>query len=836
MLAMLAHFNKMAVKALLRFKLHTVISFLSLGFGFVCFISAVLISNYTDSFDQHFPNADRIYNLVMRNTGELGGPDGFPIVNEPASRYLRAYFPEIPNIVRGSSGGSSEDVTIDGEAHSVAVRYVEDRFFDIFPLETLSGLAPGEALPPNSVMITEVTALRLFGRTDVVGERMLLSNRDDVVIAAVAKTSEYPSHLNSAIALFNSELFIPMDIQERARRQRRIDVGLNPDVDNWGNQSDYVYIEIPEGMDFDQDAFHRQLDEFVKLNIPEERAEFMTYELIPVNELMMATLSFVTGGFSIVNVLIVAGALVLMIGCLNYSNLVIAQLSLRSQEIGVQKILGSKRGLLIIQYCYESFLFVCFALLIVLGVMFGLLTNLQSAGMIGVGPAMLLDSSLWLAITVVVIVTVAIAGGYPALRTATVPLVSMLRPKGSSGYSGRLRATMVGVQFFISGTLMILAMVMFAQNVAMSQQLDGDVADPKIIVITPVSTFSVDPDLLVTQLKQHPGILSVTQVAIRPWDISMSSASLSESSDLNAATIEAATFSVGYEFTETMDVPFIGGRNFSRERSNDRFPNFADLSPTSGPFSVLIDDDLAQAFGHENAMEVIGATLYRHMGPPTIENEMAIELVVIGAIGAQKYQFVDFGSFGVQGNIVYLMPDSANTMIIKISKNNVNDSLQHIDDTWNQLMPNVALKRDFVDNLFYQAYNLFLGISAAIGTLSVFGFLIASIGLLGNATFITNIRRQEVGIRKVMGASSGRLLRMLLLDFAKPILIANVFAWPVGYLIGNTYVSMFAARTEFGAMPFIVSFLLSVLIAVLAVVSQSWKSARVRPAMVLRYE
>lgn len=833
---MLTHFNRMAAKALLRFKLHSVISLLSLCFGFICFISAVLISNYADSFDQNFPNADRIYNLTIHGTGTQFGPDGFPIVNEPAARYLRAYFPDIPNIVRGSSGGASQDVTVGDEAYTVAARYVEDRFFDIFPLETLSGLAPGEALPPNSVMITEEAAMRIFRRTDVVGERMLISNRDDVVIAAVAKTAEHPSHLNSAVTLFNTELFIPMDIQDQAQRNRRIAAGLNPDVDNWGNQSDYVYLEIPEDMDFDLDAFNLQLDEFVKSNIPADRAEFMTYKLIPVNELMMATLSFVTSGFSIVNVLIIAGALVLMIGCLNYSNLVIAQLSLRSQEIGVQKILGSKRGLLIIQYCYESLLFVCFALLLVLAVMYLLLANLQSSGMIGVGPAMLLDPLLWAAIAIVVVVIVAIAGGYPALRTATVPLVSMLRPKGSSGYSGRLRGLMVGIQFFISGTLMILAIVMFGQNAAMSQQLDGDIADPKIIITTPVSSFSVDPELLVTELKQHPGIISVTQVSIRPWDISFTSIRLAQSSDLNTTMIEAGNYNVGYEFVETMDVPFIAGRTFSRDRSNDRFPNYADLAPGIGPFSVLIDDELAQVLGFENAEAAIGETFYRHIGPPTIENQMAIELVVIGAVGDQKYQFVDFGSFGSKGSIYHLMPSVANTMIIKISKENVNDSLRYIDETWSRLMPGVVLKRDFIDNLFYQAYSLFLGISVAIGALSVFGFLIASIGLLGNATFITNIRQKEVGIRKVMGASSGKLLCMLLLDFAKPILIANAFAWPMGYLIGTTYVSLFAVRAELGAIPFIVSFLLSLLIAVVAVVSQSWKSAKVRPAMVLRYE
>ena len=127
-------------------------------------------------------------------------------------------------------------------------------------------------------------------------------------------------------------------------------------------------------------------------------------------------------------------------------------------------------------------------------------------------------------------------------------------------------------------------------------------------------------------------------------------------------------------------------------------------------------------------------------------------------------------------------------------------------------------------------------ISTSIGTLSVVGFLIASIGLLGNATFITNIRQKEVGIRKVMGASSKKLLAMLLIDFAKPIMIANAIAWPLGYVIGTGYTSLFAARAEVTIVPFLVSFLLSVLIAFAAVLSQSWKSARVRPAQVLRYE
>jgi putative ABC transport system permease protein len=832
---MISHFIKMALKAWLKFKLHSVISLLSLVFGFLCFISAVLLSNYTQSFDQHYPNADKIYNVVMRNTGPAGGPDNFPIINEPAARYLRAAFPEIPNIVRASSGAQG-DVTVDGQALTLATRYVESRFFDIFPLQTLHGLAPGEALPPNSVMITEAAAIKIFGRADVVGERLLINNRSDVSIVAVAAKPEFPSHLESSVTFFTSDLFIPMEVRENEIRERRIAAGSDPDADQWGNQSDFVYIEFPEDMDLDVDAFNQRLDQFVKTTLPEDRAEVMTYQLQPINKLVTSLTAVITGGFDIIKVLIVAGALVLLIGCLNYSNLVIAQLSLRSQEIGVQKILGAKRSLLVAQYCFESFLFVTSALLLTLLLFSGVLLQFQSAGIVGVGLSSLFDARLWLNLSSVMLVIIVIAGAYPALRTTSVSLVSLMRPKGSSGYSGKLRSLMVGVQFFISGTLMILAIVMFTQNAAMTQQLDGEVADPKIVITTPVDTYSVDPELLITELKQHPGVLSVTQVDIQPWEISMSTVDLSRSPDINATPTNISNLNVGYEFTQTMDVPLLAGRDFSRQRSNDEFPSLNQLNSNSGPYSILINDLTAQELGWENAEEAIGESVYRHIGPPSIDNEIVVEQLIIGSVGDQKYKFINFKSFGVSGSMYTLRPKSSNYLVIKIAKNNINDALIHIDETWKRLMPGIALKRTFADDLFYEAYNLFLAISASIAALSVFGFLIASIGLLGNATFITNIRQKEVGIRKVMGASSSRLLRMLLLDFAKPIIIANLFVWPLGYVIGNAYTSLFATQAQLTIFPFLLSLLLSVLIAVVAVISQSWKSAHVRPAMVLRYE
>jgi len=831
---MIAHFTRMAMKAFVRYRLHTVVSLMSLTFGFLCFMSAVLLSNYMGSFDQHFPNADRIYNLVMVNKSGAG-PDRFPIVNEPAARYLRTYFPEIPNIVRTNTG-NPEDVAVGDRAFQLDTRYVEERFFDIFPIETLHGLETGSPLPPNSVLITETAAQRLYGRTDVVGERLLLDNRSDLVIAGVTAEFEEPSHMNFGVSLFNVELFVPMDIQDQAIRERLISQGIDPDADRWGNQSDYVFLEIPEDLPFDEEEFARRLDQFALDSMPEDRSEVQSFDIIPVNSLITTTMAFITGGFDMTQVLIFAGALVLMIGCLNYSNLVIAQLSLRSHEIAVQKIMGSKRSMLIAQYCYESFLFVCISLIISTIVFYFLLNALQATGLKGLSPSLLLDADLWLPLAQVVVVIILIAGGYPALRTAIVPLIRMMRPKGSSGYSGRLRALMVGVQFFISGTLMILAIIMYSQNQALVQELDGAIADPKIVINTMTDTYQVEPELVATELLRHPAILAVTQVDTPPWNISNSSTGFTRSPGLNEDTVELSYHNVGYNYTDVMDMEVIAGREFEREPTNDHFPDYPSLTPSSGPFAAIIDDRGAQSLGWESATDAIGGTIYRRLGPPLVENRMEIELQIVGAMEKPHYQFIDFGAFGSQGNIFFLRPESARYMALKLDRNRLNEGLQHLEDTWQQLMPTVPLQREFFDDLFYSAYALFASIGWSIGALSVMGFLIASIGLLGNATFITNIRRREVGIRKVMGASSGRLLRLLLLDFAKPILIANALAWPLGYIIGSSYVSLFAVRAEVNAAPFILSLSLSVLIAVSAVISQSWKSSRVRPAMVLRYE
>ena len=215
---------------------------------------------------------------------------------------------------------------------------------------------------------------------------------------------------------------------------------------------------------------------------------------------------------------------------------------------------------------------------------------------------------------------------------------------------------------------MILAFVMFAQNSTMTQQLDGEVADPKLITTTAVDTFSADFELVKNELQSHPGVLSVSQVDLTPWSISSSPINLSRSADLNESTVVIGNRNIGYDYADTMDVSFLAGRNYSRDRANDRFPSLRNINANGGPYSILLDDRAAQALGFENAQASVGQSIYRHLEPPSVDREMAIELVVIGAIDKLKYQFVDFGVFGITGDALTLAPEFANLMVIKILK------------------------------------------------------------------------------------------------------------------------------------------------------------------------
>jgi putative ABC transport system permease protein len=175
-------------------------------------------------------------------------------------------------------------------------------------------------------------------------------------------------------------------------------------------------------------------------------------------------------------------------------------------------------------------------------------------------------------------------------------------------------------------------------------------------------------------------------------------------------------------------------------------------------------------------------------------------------------------------------------LLVRVSRQNIPATLAHIDRTWDAFAPSIPIKRRFTDELFEQNYEIFEIFNQVFAGLALFAVLVACIGLFGSATYATGRRVREIGVRKTLGASSNRIVRMLLWDFSKPVLVANAIAWPIGFVVMQIYFSMFVFRADPTGAPFIMSLLLTLLVAWVAVAAQSYDASRVQPARVLRSE
>jgi putative ABC transport system permease protein len=182
----------------------------------------------------------------------------------------------------------------------------------------------------------------------------------------------------------------------------------------------------------------------------------------------------------------------------------------------------------------------------------------------------------------------------------------------------------------------------------------------------------------------------------------------------------------------------------------------------------------------------------------------------------------------------FLIPEAATFPVVRIDRNNIAGALAHMDAVWNRLSPNAPLQRQFADDLFNTAYENATVFSRVLAGLSGFAFVIAMLGLFGMSIHVTSRRRREIGIRKTLGATAPRVVLMLLRDFSRPVVIANVIAWPLAFLAGQVYLELFVQRAPLSPVPFVISLLITLAVAWGAVSMQAVRAAGVKPARVLR--
>jgi putative ABC transport system permease protein len=797
--------------------------------------AAYALVTYWDNSDAHFDTIDRTYvvtaALDIQDQGVHTGT--WPYTNPDYAEYIRADNPELEAVVRSVRAG---DVSISaGERNMRGIRMLVDpEFSDIFELPFVAGDPETALKQPMSVVLTEETASSLFGDADPIGMGVVLANQVDVTVTGVVREIPEPSHLRGVDFFGSWEI---LDAIQLARQPELEELPERPE--NWyGGYCCTTYMLLDETSALTPQALDQQLSEFPGRHISAEQlSRFgLTVGMIPLRDLGTTALDSALFGpasevLSIVTLLFVLGGLILAVACINYASLATARAMLRSRDVGLRKVVGATRSQVATQYLFESAVLVGTAVVIALLVLSLLIPVFRETLEMDLASVDLLTS--WpvysFALTLLGSVTVA-AGAYPAFVLSRVRPVEALRV-GKLRRGPKFATTLlVGTQFFAASFLLIMVIVMYSQNVELRRNGVGAIGDPLLVIDNAAGLTGVSEETLRSELLGLPQVLSATAAAMPPWYGGVNLNTLSHTEDVIETGRAVIANPVGDNFFDVFEIPLIAGRALNSERAEDvALPS--DDRTADRTINIVVDDIFVTEFGFASPEAAIGQSLYSVHGP--IENVDFIQPMRI--VGVVENRPLQISAIGANASYFALTED-LEYQIVRLSGNDVPGALAAVDDLWSQLSPSMPRSRRFLDEVYEENYRLFGRMNQIFTILASMAFFISIVGLLGMAIHTANRRRHEIGVRKTLGASTPQVVRMLLRDFGKPVIIANLVTWPLGFLAASAYLSIFLFRIPLTPVPFILSLVVTMLVAWITVAGQALRAARVRPVEVLGCE
>jgi len=886
---MLGHYLAIALRNLRRAPFTALINVATLALGLVAFVAAYAIVAYWSHSDRHFANAARTYvvtaSLALRDGSISTG--NMPQSNELYQKYMRIEFPEFEAIARANPWSKTSSVTANGQRARVVAVAVDPEFLDIFDLPFIAGDPHTALASPDGVLLSEAAAIRLYGTRDVLGKTISLGgNRIDATVKGVIGKIPEPSHLGSSrTASLNFEMIAPWDLYDRLRQSfntpptpppaakpsdssatpaeansakpagddKAADKGTAgadappPETqpqqqnENWlGGYCCTTYAMLKRDSHVTGASIDARMRDFVTHHMTPEQLKLASVQAgaVPLSGMMVTQLDAQLlggsrGAISITTLLLGLGSLVLLVACVNYANLATARATRRAREIGLRKVIGARRSQLVAQYLLEAGVLTTAALVTAIGVVAAVARPVYDAIGIDMRVGTFGDAGFWLFVAALLVVVTLLGGAYPAFVLSRSLPIEALRV-GRVRVGPRFASTLlVGAQFTAASFLLIAVIVMNSQNAALARTGLGATRDQQLVIDNFAPVTGVDGELLRGELERLPQVKSVTGMTSTPWGDNVNLNLLSRKPEETATPVTAFQNNVGYDFFTTFDIPVLAGRVFDRAHSDLPPQNQNQNRNAPGPaqpVNVVIDRVLVRQLGFKSPSEAVDQTIYF----PGVLGQRVQPYQIIGVVENHPLYL---RGLGATSNIYHLAQGAGLTsVVVRLSADDISGGVAAVEAAWRKISPQSPLQRRFVDDLFNENFEKFARLSQVFVGLTGFAFFISIIGLFGMAVQVAGRRIHEIGVRKSVGARKSQIVLMLLRDFSKPVLIANVIAWPLGYLAAQTYLRVFIQRIPITPMPFAASLAIVLVIAWAAVGSQAWRAARANPATVLRFE
>lgn len=781
---MFRNYVLIAIRFIKKNRLYSFINIFGLAIGLATCILILLWVRDELSFDRFHKNADQIYKIVC---SDLLSDEKYAVTTPALGPALKQNFPEILRISRYFEMYNLVVKVGEKKFLEDGIAFVDPFFLEMFSFPLIKGNPRTALSAPFSIVLTESQAHKYFGTGDPIGKTLTVAGNYDFDVTGLISDPPLNSHLRF-------DFLVPVEFMK--------EFGWN--LEQWDRFFIDTYVELhPESDVIEKD----RLSQYIHSKL--EDSENLQVELFPLKDIHLhaAAIDAIGSKGDIKNVYLfsVISIFVMLIACFNFMNLSTTQSGKRFKEIGMRKVVGASRRDIIKQFYGESILTTLLALLLALILIELFLPAFNRLSGKELTWNFAGNYGFYLFIAGIVLATGFISGSYPALLLSSFKPVEIFRGKlgFGSNFHALSRKILVVFQFSISIVLIIGTVIVYAQMNYMRQKKLGFDPD-QVISVTLNKNLRQKYDVMKKELLLLSSVSSVTCGSHRPF----THISTIDWESLDKSKYVRLSFTdVGYDYLETFGLELAEGRFFSREYSLDK-RNYI-LNETAVK-QMAFDNPLGQEIEiFEKKGIVIGVVKDFHF--ESLHSEIR-PLVLKFAVGGQTYLYA------------------------KIESANLDETIKDIEAVWNGLEHNYPFNYRFFDqdfNSMYRAENRFKDI---LGYFAIFAVFISCLGLFGLASFITEQRTKEIGIRKVLGASISRLILMFSNEFVKWVIVANLIAWPIAYYAMRRWLEEFAYRTSIQIWEFLLSSFLALVIALATVVFHTIKASLANPADCLKYE
>ncbi len=803
---MLESLFKVGIRNLLKNRIYSAISIVGLALSISCCILIAMWVFHETSFDHHHEKANRIARLtsVLNMNGEIDAA----VTDLPSGPQIKQDYPEVEEFVRFRSAGRQAELSTDDKLfYQENVWFADSSLFDVFTYHSVQGELATALNEPKSIVLTESLKEKFFGDADAIGEQIKINNSYLTVTAVIEDIPE------------NSEIQSSAFISMHTLPQGFFDVH-NQD---WFRIGFYVFLLFKEKPNVKE--FDKKLIEFEKQYV-QPWAEMnqleagLVFNITPLKELHFDNkrdYDLPKGDLNYVYLFSLLALFILIIASINYINLSLAQSSKRAKEVGIRKTLGSSRSELIVQFMSESVLLTIIAAIVGLAFVelllnwFGNLTEIEFSSLD------LFQPNILLTLLLIVLLVAGLAGSYPAFVLSNfAPVTAMKGVIPKTGGIGLLRKVLILIQFTVS-LFMITGTFLVQDQVDYMRSMNLGFDQENILSIRIPADTSVNRQVgpWVESLKDDSRVKSITNASLPTGGgVGELMFRIEQNGQLSEKPINFIY--VDDQFLDVMGIELLEGRNFSKEIQTDQQQAF------------IINERAVKQFGWQD-----GALDKRMQWGLMANNQAANDGKVVGIVN-------DFHFLSMQNElepvVLLYSPNARNVVNIKFNQGDYTGLIKEMETRWVEMAPRHPFNYSFYDDILDRNYRNEERVSSVFSYFAVLSICVAALGLFALVSFSIETRIKEIGMRKVLGASSLEILWVLAKEFFVMLGIGFLIAAPINYVFMQYWLEGFAYDVPITPFSFLLALCISLALAASTMIYHVWKIATTNPVYALRYE